>query len=427
MGRLTQRARAIVTSGASRILTGSLVGQGVLLAVSPLLTRLYTPQDFGALAAFTALATVLGGLTTLSWERAIVIPRADANSKSLAILAIGSSLFMSGVVAGAALVGGPWLDNILGTTVLETLWWLLPLTTFTMGIYSIVSSLLVRQRAYGDLAIRNAVQGFSQAVSSVLLGVTGAGPIGLLSGIFVGRLASSLGVAWRVRRGRVSATRSRVRVVARRFRRFPLVLTWSRVLNSLGLQLPPLIVIAIYGSFEAGLYALTVRVLATPIGIVVDAVSQQFEGSFASRVRARAGGLSRLIQRVVGQLFVIGIFPTLVIVFFAPTLFAWVFGSEWTVAGQYAQVAIGCYLLQFAVSPISRCLIVLERQGTQLTWDVSRMVVTALAVFLPGYFGYSLFGALIVLSISQAVLYVVLFVISARVAADVEKAVAGAR
>lgn len=407
---MLRRLKAFVTSGVSRILTGTLIGQGTLLAVSPILTRLYDVSDFGALAAFTALATVTGAIVTLSWERAIVIPRAESSARALAVLTLGSTAVVSAILAVLMLFGGPWLDDLLQTSgIFAAYWWLLPLTTLAMGAYSSLSSTLVRQRAYGRLAVRNGVQGVSQAVSSVTLGVLAIGPLGLLSSIFVGRLVSSAGMAGSRGRRAPRLSWTRVLAVARRYRRFPLVVTWSRVLNVLGLQLPPLIVIAMYGSVEAGLYALTIRVLATPIGMIVDAVSQYFEGTFATRRRLRSGRLSSLLLRISARLLAAAVVPAVIVVVFGPMLFGFVFGAEWSLAGQYAQITVLFYLAQFVVAPISRALLVLERQYLQLFWDVSRTVLICAAVLIPGLLGLGLGTALVVLTVVQVAMYAILF------------------
>lgn len=417
------RVRRLITHGASRIFAGSIVGQGLLLAVSPLLTRLYTPTDFAALTVFTAIVTVLAGIITLSWERAIVVPRAEAQARSLMVVGAGTVLGIGAVIAPLAILCGPLLDSVFKTEVFADFAWLVPATVVVMGLFSLASSWLVRQRLFGRLAGRNVLLGSSQAVSSVVLGMLNAGSIGLLSSMGIGRAVALVGIVpWR--RGRRllrGQTRRRLGVVMRRYRRFPLIATWSRVLNILGLQLPPLLLVAIYGSVEAGLYALTVRVLAAPIGMVVDAMSQYFEGTFSARVRAKSPVLARFLLSISGRLFLIGLVPALILAFFAPEIFAWVFGAQWRVAGEFARIVVAFYLLQLAVSPVSRALLVLERQTSQLLWDISRAVLTAACVVIPALFGGGLALALVLLTIVQVLLYLLLLALCVRAARRAER------
>jgi len=186
--------------------------------------------------------------------------------------------------------------------------------------------------------------------------------------------------------------------------------------NILGLQLSPILIVALYGTFEAGLYALTVRVLATPVGIVADAVSQYFEGIFADRVRTGSRQLSSLILSISGRLLIVSTVPALVIAIIGPTVFSIIFGEEWRLSGFFAQIIVVFYVAQFVVSPISRTLLVLEKQFTQLVWDISRMLLTILAVVLPVLAGGTLAFALLVLAGTQVLLYGALWAACLRAA-----------
>lgn len=412
----------VASGGVSRILAGSLVGQGVLLAVSPVLTRLYSPRDFAALTVFTGLATVLGALITMSWERAIVIPRSEAQAQGLVILGATTVAFLSAISAVGLFLGGPAIDRLFGTVIFEPLWWLLPVTVLCMGFYAIVSSWLVRKKLYGRLAARNATLGLAQAASSVLLGVAGVGPAGLLSGTGIGRAIALFGTApgsglWH----RSALTWRRLKALAIRYRRFPLVATWSRAFNVLGLQLPPVLIVAIYGTVEAGLYALTLRVLAAPIGIVADAVSQYFEGVFSERVRNRSAHLQSLIGSITLKLALVSSVPAVLVAVFAPDIFAFVFGAEWRQAGEFAQIVVWFYAIQLAVSPVTRALLVLEKQFQQLIWDISRAVFTTLAVVMPVALGGTLADALVWLTATQVLLYLVVFALCLRAARAAER------
>ena len=111
-----------------------------------------------------------------------------------------------------------------------------------IGALSLVSSALVRTQDYTGLAVRNASQGVAQAVSSVALGLFSVIPLGLIASVDYGRFAGLFGLS--VRGGNDAPLRVAIRATASLKetadtlpRRFPLVTTWSRLLNSLGLQL----------------------------------------------------------------------------------------------------------------------------------------------------------------------------------------------
>ena len=56
------------------LLTGSTIAQAIPIAVSPILTRLYTPEDFGILALFLAIVSFIAIVFTGQYESAIILP-----------------------------------------------------------------------------------------------------------------------------------------------------------------------------------------------------------------------------------------------------------------------------------------------------------------------------------------------------------------
>ncbi|WP_242519573.1 lipopolysaccharide biosynthesis protein [Microbacterium esteraromaticum] len=410
---MARRLRAPV----ARILIGSAIGQGAVFGVSPLLTRIYSPEDFGALALITAVCAVLGAIITLGWERAVVLPPDGATARALVRLGWISLLGVGSALAAIAYIGRSLFSEILGSRVFEDYWWLAPVTVAAIGAYALVSSTMVRAQNYTALAFRNATQGLSQAATSVVLGLAGIVPLGLLVSVAVGRIAGLVGLGVGGRRratNKADGTRARLWPVLRRYRRFPLVNTWSRAVNSVGLQLPTILLIALYGSLEAGLFALTVRVIAAPITIIVDAGSQYFEGSFSSRLRGGEGTLTRSVLRLVRQHLLIGILPTLAVAVLGPALYGFIFGANWAEAGGYAQIIVAAYLAQFVVVPVSRALVLLEYQTTQLVWDITRAVLTSGAVVVCAISGLEMVWCVVALTLTYLATYGVLLALILR-------------
>ncbi|MBG0562457.1 lipopolysaccharide biosynthesis protein [Actinoplanes aureus] len=409
------------------ILLGAAAGHGLVLASSPILTRLYDPSDFGALTVFTALAGILAAVSTLRLEAAIPLPRQDADAAAVAwaaLCAVGGLSVALAVVAG--LSGGP-VSRALNAEALHRLWWLLPVTVLAIGVSQVLSAWMVRERRYSALGVRNAAQGFGQTLAQTVTGVLGLRPLGLLIGVAAGRLAGCGGLASRhglLRQPKV--TGRQMAEIVRRYRRFPLMSTWSALFNSVGLHGPLLILAAAYGQVAIGLAGLTVRVLAMPVALIGQAVATHYLGEASALVRAGTTSLHRTLTRTAGRLLLVGVVPAGVLLLFGPPLFGAVFGSAWTPSGEYARVlALGC-LAQFVVNPVSQTLNVLERQGQQLRWDVARSVLTLGGVLACAATGVPIIVALLLLSGSHVVAYGWLYLYCARAAARHDAACASA-
>lgn len=402
-------------SPVSRILSGSVVGQGLVLLASPILTRLYSPSDFAAFSTLTAIGAIIGGFATLSWERATPIPRSDTTARSLVVLGAISSVAVSVVVALVALLAGPWLSVVLKSWVFDEYWWLLPSTVLAIAGYGLLSSWLVRVQDYSSLAYRNGLLGAAQSVFAVGAGLLGMVPLGLLLSTAIGRIVTFFGMVRKFTKGSpVGPALGELKRTCHDYRRFPLVNTWSRLANAIGLHFPIVLIVGLYGGFDAGMFALTMRVLAAPVGMVVDAASQWFEGMFAARIRDGDYRQGHVIKTFVRRMFVIGLAPTVVIVALGPSIFELVFGPDWRAAGVYAQLFSLAHLAQFSIAPISRALVILGWQGTQLLWDVTRASSMLGAIVVVAQMELPFIWCVGVLMVVQVAAYVLLFLMSLR-------------
>lgn len=410
----------IFRGAVSKILVGTLIGQGTVLVVSPILSRLYTPADFGAFAMVTAVCAVLGSVATFSWERAVVLPREDADARALVKLGLLTMTVVTLLITLVAYFARRPLAELSGVVILESYWWVIPVSLFAMSLNALVSAWVVRRQDYSGLAVRNASQGIAQALWSVGIGMLSATPLGLITSLAVGRTAGLFGLGIRRRRGGVRSDAATeiapMSAVLWRYKRFPLVNTWSSAINSIGLQLPALLLVALYGALEAGLFALTMRVLAAPVGMIVDAVSKHFESTFAQRLRTGQPGLRRMVLVLARNQALLGIVPALVVVITAPWLFVLIFGAQWGGSGVYAQVVVVAYLAQFIVVPVSRGLVLLEHQAQQFAWDVGRAVGAAGAIVVAYVLHLEMIWALSAWTAVQLLSYAAMFLLVVRAA-----------
>ena len=69
------------------LMTGTTIAQAIPIAISPILTRIYTPEDFGIFAIFLAITIIIGSIANGRYELAIMIPKKDEDA--INIFALG--------------------------------------------------------------------------------------------------------------------------------------------------------------------------------------------------------------------------------------------------------------------------------------------------------------------------------------------------
>jgi lipopolysaccharide exporter len=356
--------RSVVT-----LASGTAIAQLLLVVAAPVLTRLYTPSDFGVLAVYSSTLTVLLVLASLRYELAIPLPEDDEVAGSVLALTFLILGGMAALVSVVVWLAGDAFVTAVNVPALRPYRWLIPLGFIGAGTYQALSYWAIRRREFGRVARTKLSQGIGQVIAQVGFGIARAGTPGLLVGDVIGRVAGGVGLGLLALRERPHARVSRASLlaVATRYRRFPLLTTWAGLLNIGSLQLPSILFSAGFGAAAAGLYALSFNMLVMPTMLVGQAVGQVFLSRAATFAR-EPEQLRQLTERTALALFACGLPVFGLVVLAGPRLFATVLGSEWEQAGRYAQVLAPWFVVWLVSNPLSGLLSVREWQGSALAF-----------------------------------------------------------
>lgn len=423
MNGLARRLRARLPAGSFArsvgiLAGGAALGQAITLLASPLLSRLYTPADFGLLAVYSSLLGILTVAANLRYELAIPLPAEDEEAAQVLGISLAVAVAVGLATALAAWAFGDGLVELAGAPGLRPHLWLLPIGVVAVGAYQALSYWAVRKQAYGPIAMTRLAQGASGAAVQLLLGLLRLGPIGLIVGQVVGQAAGSSSLASRVLR-LDAPTLSRVRpramlAAARRYDRFPKYSTAGALLNSSSLQLPSVLLTAYFGAAVAGWYFFAQRLLRSPLNMVANAVSQVYYGQAPRLARDNPRGLLTLFQRTARRLLLVGAVPLGLLAAVGPWAFATLFGDRWTAAGVYAQLLAPYLLFQFAFGPVSQTFSILEAQRAMLLLNASKMLLSVGPVVAAGRLGLSPETAVLTHSLGLATNYVMAYVVCSR-------------
>ncbi|RAH38217.1 lipopolysaccharide biosynthesis protein [Halomonas sp. SL1] len=368
------------------VLVGGTAGAQLLMVLaSPLLTRLYTPDDFGLLAVYAGLLGVLAVIASLRYELAIPLPESDQDAASIVVLSLLAVLGVTLTTAILVLMGGDSIASVLGVPKLAGLLWLLPLGVLLQGCYKVFNYWAIRTKQFPLIAKTR----LRQALATLAIQLVGAkaGSVSLLGGQATGQGVGSITLA-RSALKRPELRHWRCRDVwhsAKRYRDFPLFSTWGGFFNSVGQQLPPLLFASLFGAGAAGLYALAHRVLTMPMSIVGQAVGNVFFSSAAEAYRE--GRLGPLVSSVHEKLAQIAMPPALVLIVIGPDLFTLVFGEQWRSAGDFARWMAPWLYMVFITSPLSTLFSVMEKQTQGLLFQVILLLARVVAITLGAWQG----------------------------------------
>lgn len=361
----------------------------LVFLASPILTRLYVPDDYGVLSVYGSICSVLLVLTAWRYDVAIPVPEDNRTAADLVSLSLCLVVGMSLISGTTAWMLRHRLADWLEAEALAQFLWLVPFTLLSGGIYAVLQAWAVRKKAFPTIAKTKLYQGVGVVSTQLGLGVAVGGPLGLIVGNMV-QQSAGIGSLARLAWATDQAARPRFAVrplltSAHRFRRFPLFASWASVLNTLSAQIPPLFLSSYFGTTTAGLYALTGQVLWAPMRLVGTAIGQVF---FSSASEARANGTTPQITLLVFRKLLSVVLPiVLVLACAAPELFAVAFGAKWRTSGEYAQWLCPWLFCVFIASPLSSLVFVMEQQRGELIFQVCLLIGRVSALYAGGLSG----------------------------------------
>jgi len=358
---------------------GTVLGQGLVVLASPVLTRLYSPADFGILGVYTSLVAVLAVAASLRYELAIPLPRDDDRAAGLLTLSVSLVALNSLLLWGAVVMVSESALDSMGFAPLRPYLWTLPLCLLGGGVYQALNYWGVRQKAFGTIARSKLNQNLGMLAIQGGSGLLGLGPIGLVVGDMVGRAAGCGNLIQRLHVSNVLVRGlSNIGLSASAYRKFPLIMLWAALLNIVALQAPLVVLPYYFGLAATGLYFLAYRVLNLPISMLSNSVSQVF---FAEIARSPDKEHMKAVTRDVTRMMTAAGFPIYIgLAVVGPQAFGLAFGQRWTEVGLYARWLAPAVFLRLIASTLSTLLTVGNRFGESFLFTLIELLAVLLSI-----------------------------------------------
>ncbi len=375
------------------VLVGGTVGGHILTVLSaPVLTRLYRPEDFGLLAVFVALFSIVGAIASLRYQAAIALPDNDKEADALLLLSLIVVLVVSGLTAIPVILFPKEIAQLLNTPSLAGHLYLLPAAIVFIGVYQTLNVFAIRNKAFIPIARTK----ITQTVTTLGIQLAGAkfGVLALMIGQVAGHATGAVSLTSQILNGRwhqlAHVKMPAIYKVAYRYKYFPLCGTLTALFNTVGAQIPSILFAALFSPAAAGIYILANRVLSVPMLLLGQATSDVFY-SRAAEI-SREGKLGPLTALIHSRLTHIAMPPTLVLIVGGPEIFTWVFGPAWQEAGVFARWLGPCLYLELLTLPAISIFAVVDKLGTRLMFESVSLVIGLVAIIAGAYTGDILTG-----------------------------------
>lgn len=364
---------------------GTVIAQGVTIAVTPLLTRLYSPSEFGLLAVFLAVVSVSATLVTLRYESSILVPKENTESASLVLLSLvlGGGLSLVMAVLGALLPME--LQKKIGLGALGNWIPIAFLTAAATAALAVMQGWMNRQNRYTQMAWLRVGQSISVAGLAIIFGL-----LDLQNGLMIAQVCASaclcLAAIWLGRSAALLWRTSHLQATAFAHTNAPKYMLPAALLDVVTLQMPVVLIAAWFGADEAGQFSMAWRLLMLPMALIGGAIGQVFIQRF-SKLIANPVLAGNLIKRSWLILFLMGLVPFFVVFLIGDLVFFAFLGEEWAGAGRAAKILAPMAFAMFISSPTSGVFIILGIQRYSVIFGLASLIFRPLSLFVGYYFG----------------------------------------
>ncbi|MGG6309521.1 lipopolysaccharide biosynthesis protein [Paenibacillus macerans] len=369
--------------------SGTVISQVIVLATLPILTRLYSPTEYGTYSMYLSIIGILLMVISFSYENAITLPEDDRTASSVLSLSlricIGVSI-ASGI--GIHILEEP-LSAWMHESYLTHYYLFFIISLFGAGFYQILNYWSVRKKYFKQLARTKYTQSISQVSSQIGLSLFHLGPLGLIIGDIVGRFGGLLPQwkLWRrdVKSQEITSGWADLKESAYRYRRFPILSMAAGLLNSVVLYVPTILLASFYGPQVAGWFALCQRILGSPMTLIMTSVRNVYLSESADHMINNPHRMYPLFRKTVRNVFLVGALIILAIVSIGPYLFSFLFGEEWARSGSFIRILSVMYLSQFVANSVGSTIDVMERQDLHLYREIIRTILILGSLYFAWY------------------------------------------
>lgn len=396
---------------------GTALGQVINTMFSPIITRVYTPEEYGLLSVFSSILLIFS-FSSLKYEMAIPIAKDEDEAVNTMALSIIVLLFVSFLVSIALFVRGDFVLDLLNAESLEAFIIFIPLGILFQGIYLILKHWMFRIKNFKIVSKTKVMQTFIGNMTKVILGILNFGGAGLVIGRILSVSAGSLSFYKKFKnrnKKEVSVTIKKITYNAKKYKDFPMFQATSTGVVHFRNQFPVLFLAPLYGPEIVGLYGLANTIVKIPMILIGQSVMDVFFAEIASIGKSDPDKIKKLSADLFKKLVIIGIIPISVLIIAGPFLFSFIFGNEWVEAGIYARLLSIYIFSNLIFSPVSKIFEVFRKQSIKFGLDFFSLILISIVFLVAHFLEFEARSTVLLYSLTMAFVYFITYVVAQRI------------
>lgn len=393
---------------------GATLAQGLNIILSPIITRIYLPEEYGVMAILTSILMILS-FPSLMYEMAIPMVKDERKAINVAMLSfIILVFFVFSLTIILIIIGDLFLD-LINASQLVPYKYFISIGVFLIGLYNILIHWMYRRKNFFLISKTQIGQSIAGNISKISFGYFGFGASGLVIGTIIKQSAGIISLIkylFLVDKDLFKAINLKDMLLGmKKYKDFPFFQTPIMILLRIKNQIPVLS-LAFYGTQIVGLYGFANTIIKLPMILVGQSITKVFYAEVTSIGKENPDRILSLSNKLFKKLAVFGFFPILLLAIFGPHIISFAFGHNWYEAGVFVRILALSIYADFIFSPTSRVYEVLERQKEKMIIDLFGLVLIIIAFSSARLFNMSPYIAILLYSLSMSLIYLVTYFVA---------------
>lgn len=356
------------------------IAQVILIITTPIITRLYSPTEFGEFTIFSNIAMILIPIINARYDLLIVNTKNDRSANILSQISFLISLLILLILIPIFAISAWLYPNFI----LDFIFIIIML--FLVSLTNIFTNYLNKERKYKVLSLINVFRAGSMALLQIIFGLLALGSLGLIIGFSLSYIAGiTLGYKTFKKHFDIVRDKEETKALFLENKNQLVYSTPSILLNSLSFSVVVFFIGILYTNTEVGIYGMAIRVLGIPVTIISLGLSKIFMQQ-ANDYYIEYGNFRNLLLKFSSILVIVSIILYVPLYLFSEELVNILLGHSWVDAITVIKIVIPLFVIRLIVSTVSLSVIVLQKQqlelilqalfliGTTATFVISKML-----------------------------------------------------
>lgn len=351
------------------LINGTIISQIINVIISPILSRLYSPNEFGDYTSLTSWVMIITIIASMKYELAIMNKKDDnAKAKETFYVAMSFNVSINLFILLIAIISYVFKITILGLKYYEII--LISILTFFYTTNTIVNMWFNRNEMYKKITNNRIIYSTVYALLAILNGFFNLKYLGLVLATIIAYISQFIYSSYILKKEE-EFTKYKFDKVSyltqiRANKNLPLFQMPALLLNTASTQLPVVLFKNFYNSNVSGWYSMSVKVISLPFSMVGTAIGEVYFKE-ASEIYSKQGidELKNFTYKLFKKLLILGIIPMAIIMGYGDIIFSIVLGNEWKTSGVYSMLLAPWYYMVFVTSPLTYLYLILRKTKKQ--------------------------------------------------------------